>query len=178
MAQKKKQPQVRIKFEDGTIRKINFIEINDEAQKFLEEKTGLLYGRGDFYAQTIGVLYSWICKNGPDDEFSDEVLEAAELVILRGLSEMTGGYAAVDEENMELLVYSPDSQGHFVILTSNLIEKIIKDGEFSYANEIFSVNTMGKKVTVDELREELKVALKDENYELAAKLRDKLSKRK
>lgn len=177
MAQKKKDSEVKIKFEDGRIRKIGFVEINEKPRQFLEQKTGLIYGRGDFYSQTVGVLYSWICKHGPDDMFSGDVLAAAEVVILRGLAEMTGGYVAVDKDNEEMMVYVPEAGAHYVIMTSTLMDKII-NGEWSYADEIFKVETMGKKLSVDELRAQLKAALESEDYELAAKLRDKLNKRK
>lgn len=178
MAQKKQEPEVRIKFADGSTRKIILTEVNEKPQEFLEKKTGLIYGQGDFYSQTIGILYSWICKHGPDDKFSQEVVAAAEMVIMRGLSEMTGGYAALDDENEEFLVYVPSSKGDYVILISKLMDKIIKEGEFSYVDEVLSVTKVGKKISVDELREQLKAALEVENYELAAKLRDRLKKKK
>ena len=174
MAQKKAEPEVRIKFDDGTTRKIILTQVNEKPQKFLEKKTGLIYGHGDFYAQTIGILYSWICLHGPDDKFSQEVVEAAEMVIMRGLSEKTGGYAAIDDENGEFLVYVPSSKGEYVILISKLMDKIIREGEFSYADEVLRVTKVGKKISADELREQLKAALEVENYELAAKLRDRL----
>ena len=173
-----KPQQRKIKFEDGTERSIELVDVSDNHRKFLEEKTALIYGRGDFLSQTVGVIKSWMFMHGPDDEFSDQVVTAATLVIAQGVSEKTGGYVARANDNGECFVYVPAANEHYVVLISKIIHKIIGGEGFNDEEEVVKVKTVGTKITTDELREKLKEAVLTEDYALAAILRDKLNKTK
>lgn len=178
MAHKKNQDELRIKFEDGSIRNIVLSGIDDWAQQFLEGETGLICGVGDLYVQTVGLIFAWKCNHGPDDELAEQFMTAAQLMIIQALSEKYAGYPAIDQENSEFFVYIPTTTGELVINASNVFEKMVFEGDSSFADKIYKVTSKGKKLSIDELREQLKSAIEEENYELAAKLRNKLSKRK
>jgi hypothetical protein len=178
MPKNKVQTELRIKFKDGEIRKIGLLGVNDGPRIFLEKETGLTCGPGDLYAQAVGLIFCWISNHGPDDESADSFRAAAMLLMAQALSEKYAGYMAEDTEHCEFLVYVPTTDGHLVIMINKLLNKILQDGDWSFTEEMFEVTILGKKLSTDELRGQLKSAIDEENYELAAKLRDKLNKRK
>ncbi len=168
-----------IEFEDGTRRNIDLFSVNyKNVKKFLEQQSGLKYGVGDFYPQTIGLISAWTACHSPNDTMADEFLGASQLIIAHGLAEKIGGYTAfTDDDNHELLVYSPNKKGHFVIMIEEMFTDIL-NGKYDYSEHIKNVKPSGGKITLDSLRTQLQKAVMEERYELAAILRDKITKKK
>jgi len=168
----------KIKFEDGTIKTIKMVVLDVSLPKnFLEEKTGLIYGRGDFYSQTIGILEAWKCCHSPDHEDTSDIIETASFIIAHGLEEKTGGYTVVTDDNVnELLVYVPNEKSPFIIAIDEMMPEILA-GNYDYSSFIKSVKIVSGKPSVNDLREQLREAIDREDYELCAKLRNKISKK-
>ena len=143
---------IRIQSVDGKIRRIVFIEINTKAQHFLEDKTGIIYGQGDFGSQTIEVLSSWFSKHRPEEDLSKKILLAAEMVIAQGIANMCGGWAAKDFDTMETLVYVPGEQDEYVVLISPIMENIRLTGTLQIHNGLLRVKKIGNGINDDELK--------------------------
>ena len=147
MAKKKNQDELRIEFEDGSSRNIILTGIDDWAQQFLESETGLICGLGDLYVQTVGLIFAWKCNHGPDDELAEQFMAAAQLMIIQSLSEKYAGYPAIDQANSEFFVYIPTADGELVINASNLFEKMVFEGDSSFADMIYKVTSKGTKLS-------------------------------
>lgn len=176
-----KAPKTKIKLE-GEIRELELYIVDiDKVKTVLEEKTGLIYADGNFYSQTIGQLEAWKCNHSPDDPETSDVVLAATFVIAHGLAEMTGGYTAVTKDDDELvLVYTPNEKSPFVITIEPMMDEVLA-GNYNYSEFVKGIEIIGTKValdvTLDSLRMQLKDAIEAEDYELCAKLRDKITKK-
>lgn len=168
----------KIEFGNGTIKKIKMVVVDVSLpKKFLEERTGLIYGNGDFYAQTIGMLEAWKCSHSPDHQEANDIIAAAAVIIAHGLEEKTGGYTVVtDDEKNELLVYVPSSKESFIIAIDEMMPEILQHN-YDYSSFIKSVRIVSGKQSVNDMREQLREAIAKEDYELCTKLRNKISKK-
>jgi hypothetical protein len=170
--------KTKIKFSNGDIVEIKDIELKiAKLKQYLQKRTGLIYGKGDPYTQTIGVIAAWTAIHSPEHKDSDDFMEAAVLVMLNGLAEKTGGFLVYAAKLEEAFVYVPAPSQNFVVRIQAGFYEMLSKNHWDYSNYIELVTTIGNKVTVDELREQLKIAIEKENYELAAKLRDKINMR-
>ena len=70
---------VKIKFKNGKITCLKPLNPNNKPQKYLEQITGLKYGskNKDLYAQTVGMITSYICCHSPQDSKTPKVLISA-----------------------------------------------------------------------------------------------------
>ena len=172
------QEQTKIKLEDGTVIPLQIVNLKtNKIKKFLEKHTGLRYGKGDYFAQTISMLETWKYAHGPDHELTEAVMSAAILVIGTGIAERTGGYTVFSEnETKDFLVFVPHPEGAHAFMMNDILEKIL-DGDYDYTENIVPVKIVGNKISLDDMRQELKEAQNKENYELAAILRDKINRK-
>jgi hypothetical protein len=173
----KKETKTRIKFEDGKEISIELFDFDFRKLKlFLEKNAGLKYGKGDFYAQTIGIWEAWRVGHFPDHKLFHEFLFNAMLMISHSIAEKIGGYIAIYESgnDSEFLIYVPDSKRDYVILMEEITKNIF-ERQYDLSNCIVHVEIIGAKITLNKLQEQLMAAVNSEDYELATKLRDKIN---
>jgi hypothetical protein len=139
----------RIKVGDKLILTIRPVTPNDEPKKFLEEISGLKYADNskDTYAQTVGVVSSYMCSHEPSDVNAKKVFTAAKLIVGEYLAERTGGDFCKTHEG-EFLIYVPCPEGHYIIDCSGISESII-DGSWTYSDSIIPVETLSDAPKAD-----------------------------
>lgn len=164
---------------EGRVYEFETIHLDVEmAREILEDLTGLIYGDGDFYSQTIGILEAWKCCHRPEDIRSKDVVQSATFVIADGLADKTGGQTILtigEEERLFVLV--DNVKEPFVIDINQMMPDVLSGEKYDYSDAIKKITLGGNKVDVDSLKEQLKQAIAAEDYELCAKLRDKLKKK-
>lgn len=171
-----KKETTRLKFEGDRV--MTIVRCYFDYQKiktFLEKHTGLIYGKGNFYSQTVGVLEAWKSCHSPEHELSLRVTCYAKYFIAYSMAKEKNGYTAYSEgSEKELVVYVPSKEGDYFIDIDELFENLLA-GEYDYDNSIWSVEKVANEITLVELEEELVDAVNSENYELAATLRDQIN---
>jgi hypothetical protein len=145
---------------------------------YLEERTGLIYGKGDFYRQTVGMIYAWITFHPPQHEDTETFMSGAICILLCGIAEEAGGLLVYNADSGECFVYVAEESQHYIVRIEKGIHDMIIASNWDFSPYIEPVTTMGKKISTDHLNHQLKEALADEDFELAAQLRDKIKRRK
>jgi hypothetical protein len=170
--------KTKIKFENGEIKTIIPLRLDIQSvKKYLQEQTGLIYGYGHLYYQSLGLFYAWINFHTPKDPSYGKVFYTTILAMTCGIAENEGGIIAVIEGSKEILVYVPHPSGyHYVYRFHNKFFDLWESHNWAYLHTMEMVKTIEGEFVIDDLNTRLKNALAEENFELAAKLRDEISK--
>jgi UvrB/uvrC motif len=171
--------KAKIKFSNGEVQTILPLQCDiSKIKKELEKKTGLIFGYGHLYYQTVGMLYAYMSFRTLEFTGSDEVIANVMYAMAYGLAENEGGIICYVENTSELLVYIPHVSGyHYIIRFQNKFVEMLETHNWIYVKAIELVETIEGMFPIEDLNLQLKKALETEDFELAAKLRDEISKK-
>jgi len=169
----------KIKLSSGEVITIIPFRMNiQKIKKQLEQSTGLKFGYGHLYYQAIGMLNAYVSFRTLNYRGSEKVIANIMHIMAYGLGEMEGGIVCLDRYSKELLVYVPHpSRYHYIIRFQNWFQDMIKTSNWNYMKTTEIVETVEGTFAINDLNRRLKNALKEEDYEMAAKLRDEISKK-
>ena len=176
----KKLSKIKIKFKNGEVRTLTPVKPNIRAlKKDFKIATGINYDfeHQYFHTQITETLSKWIFKHGLYHPAAPDLVLTAAAIIAWEQRKQSGGFVAISEEDNEcFLMIFPRNSNEYVWRISKMINDEICGKEVDNRERIVCVEYMEAELqTVEELEIELKEALKVEDYENAAILRDRIS---
>ena len=164
----------RIDFEDGTSGNFVKVEPITPQQHILERISGMKYGRKNLESHTLNILVS-LMKTHPNIFFSTpQVLQAAESVIIHYHAKKEKSILLYDIDRDEYVLYVFDNKnpkiGHAIRIT-RMLRGIISH-LYLQADEMFIGATFDLNSVMESLNYDMDAAVKTEDYEHAAKVRD------
>ena len=180
---------LQIKFEDGRIIKIKKVNFKiRKLQNLLEKKTGLIYGHGNLYAQTSGIIEAWKKLSSPQYKLSQTIAKAGSKILADFLAKKLSGFVAVDESGAQVFLVVPieNKDGHVALKVDDIAYHLAYPF-FNYLNQFKNVELSSIKVGVElasnndsleELNKQLEKARAEENVEWATSKSIKISSRR
>lgn len=164
----------RINFEDGTFGNFVKVEPIPPQRHILESISGMKYGRKNAEAHTVNILVT-LMKTHPNIFFSTpEVLQAAESVIIHYHANKRKSILLYDTDRDEYVLYVIDEKNSIrgsAIRITRMLRGIISH-LYLQAEEMFVGATFDFKSLLECLDYDMEAAVKTEDYEHAAKVRD------
>jgi hypothetical protein len=180
-----KKSKFRIVFENGETKTIVPIRANMRVlKKTFKEHTGISYNFNEeyFFTQIENALLNWLDTHGLYHPAATELIHTAAVIIATEQQRQNGGFIAFVEEDFEcLLVILPRNYQDYVWRISKMLDRTISGKEADNEKLITCITVLEDEIikpTINSLEKELSIAVDTENYELAAKLRDKIAKYK
>ena len=177
-----KKNRIRIKFDDGEIKTIRPVKANLRVlKKEFRQYTGVNCDliTVSYDDQLIKALLKWLDKHGLYHPEARNLIVTVEGLIASEERIGREGFIAFAEEDHEcLLVITPANDREYVWRISKMINDRIRGKRINFDKRIVVVTFLDdeiKEENITDLRQQLGIAIDTEKYELAAKLRDKIS---
>ena len=167
------QKKVILKFDDGVVRTVRYAHRKVRMGELPDYNTFT----SKFDDKLLRVI-EWLANLKIEYRLSQDVISNATLAIGQIIAKESGGQVAITDDTEEYLVYVPNHLGHYVVLLDKFIQQIINDEDWDLSG-IVRVQTIGtstnKVSSKEKLSMQLAEAIENENYELAARLRDEVN---
>ncbi len=172
------EEKIKIKFEDGSIRTLIPIAPKiEEIREYFQSYTKINYNSdGWIYLLVVQALKRWLNINGFHHPAAGELIVAAEEIVASAQAKQSDGFVAFAEEDEECFLVCLNCDEPFVHRISKMVYNDITGRRISVNKLIVTVEILNLRNgnNVEDLTYQLDLAVKTEDYELAAELRDQI----
>jgi hypothetical protein len=171
--------KIKIRFEDGSIRTLKPVAPKiEELREYFQSYTGVNFNSNEWiYLLVVKALKRWLNINGFHHPAAAGLIVAAEGIVASAQAKQSDGFIAFAEEDEECLLVCPDPCDPYVHRISKMVYNDITGRRISVKKLIVNVEFLNLRNgnNVEDLMYQLDLAIEAEEFEQAAKLRDRIT---